>query len=161
VGETRVDLQHLLEDLRDAYTGALEETTLTEVVANAPILLAQDRRFSAAVLLCGGLTFTFGKLPEVNAVNFLPRMTTPVLMMNGKYDSAHRHCAGAVLPATRNARRPQAARRPRRRSHGHDTRDAQCAAARGARLAGQIPAMRIVDLDFFRDAMHHIADSTS
>lgn len=35
MGETRVDLQHLLEDLRDAYTGALEETILTEVVANA------------------------------------------------------------------------------------------------------------------------------
>jgi hypothetical protein len=35
VGETRVDLQHLLEDLRDAYTGAIEETILTEVVANA------------------------------------------------------------------------------------------------------------------------------
>jgi hypothetical protein len=35
VGQTRVDLRHLLEDLRDAYTGALEETTLTEIVANA------------------------------------------------------------------------------------------------------------------------------
>lgn len=35
MGETRVDLQHLLEDLRDAYAGALEETILTEVVANA------------------------------------------------------------------------------------------------------------------------------
>jgi hypothetical protein len=35
VGETRVDLQHLLEDLRDAYPGSLEETILTEVVANA------------------------------------------------------------------------------------------------------------------------------
>src|SRR5713226_5769486 len=35
MGETRVDLQHLLEDLRDAYTGAVEETILTEVVANA------------------------------------------------------------------------------------------------------------------------------
>jgi hypothetical protein len=35
VGETRVDLHHLLEDLRDAYTGPLEETILTEVVANA------------------------------------------------------------------------------------------------------------------------------
>jgi histidine kinase/DNA gyrase B/HSP90-like ATPase len=35
VGETRVDLQHLLEDLRDAYSGGLEETILTEVVANA------------------------------------------------------------------------------------------------------------------------------
>jgi hypothetical protein len=35
LGETRVDLHHLLEDLRDAYPGALEETILTEVVANS------------------------------------------------------------------------------------------------------------------------------
>jgi hypothetical protein len=35
MGETRVDLLHLLEDLRDAYPGSLEETILTEVVANA------------------------------------------------------------------------------------------------------------------------------
>lgn len=35
VGETRVDLEHLLEDLRDAYPGGLEETILTEVVANS------------------------------------------------------------------------------------------------------------------------------
>jgi len=35
LGETRVDLVHLLEDLRDAYPGSLEETILTEVVANA------------------------------------------------------------------------------------------------------------------------------
>lgn len=35
MGETRVDLHHLLEDLRDAYTGSLEETILTEIVANS------------------------------------------------------------------------------------------------------------------------------
>ena len=35
MGETRVDLLHLLEDLRDAYPGMLEETILTEVVANS------------------------------------------------------------------------------------------------------------------------------
>ncbi len=35
MGETRVDLQHLLEDLRDAYTGSLEETIVTEIIANA------------------------------------------------------------------------------------------------------------------------------
>jgi len=35
VAETRVDLLHLLEDLRDAYPGAVEETILTEVVANS------------------------------------------------------------------------------------------------------------------------------
>ena len=35
MGETRVDLHHLLEDLRDAYAGPVEETILTEVIANA------------------------------------------------------------------------------------------------------------------------------
>jgi hypothetical protein len=35
MGQTRVDLLHLLEDLRDAYPGSLEETILSEVVANA------------------------------------------------------------------------------------------------------------------------------
>ena len=44
MGETRVDLQHLLEDLRDAYTGALEETILTEAVANALDSLATHIR---------------------------------------------------------------------------------------------------------------------
>jgi ATP-binding cassette, subfamily B, bacterial len=35
MGETRVDLLHLLEDLRDAYPGSLEETIIAETVANA------------------------------------------------------------------------------------------------------------------------------
>lgn len=35
MGETRVDLLHLLEDLRDAYPGSLEETIVSEVIANA------------------------------------------------------------------------------------------------------------------------------
>ena len=35
MGETRVDLQHLIEDLRDAYPGSIEETILTEIMANS------------------------------------------------------------------------------------------------------------------------------
>ena len=35
MGETRVDLLHLLEDLADAYPGAVEETVVTEIVANS------------------------------------------------------------------------------------------------------------------------------
>ncbi len=35
MGQTRVDLRHLLEDLRDAYPGSIEETILTEIVANS------------------------------------------------------------------------------------------------------------------------------
>ncbi len=47
MGETRVDLLHLLEDLRDAYPGALEETILTEIVANALDSGARRIDFSA------------------------------------------------------------------------------------------------------------------
>ena len=53
----------------------------------APILLSMEKRFAAAALLSGGLTPFFGKLPEANAPNFLPRVKTPVLMVNGRYDS--------------------------------------------------------------------------
>jgi hypothetical protein len=35
MGETRVNLLRILEDLRDAYPGSIEETIVTEVVANA------------------------------------------------------------------------------------------------------------------------------
>ena len=35
MGETRVDLLHLLEDLRDAYPGSIEETIVSEIVANS------------------------------------------------------------------------------------------------------------------------------
>jgi Histidine kinase-, DNA gyrase B-, and HSP90-like ATPase len=35
MGETRVDLLHLLEDLRDAYPESIDETILTEITANA------------------------------------------------------------------------------------------------------------------------------
>src|SRR5438132_8031650 len=47
MGETRVDLLHLLEDLRDAYPGALEETILTEIVANSLDSGSQNVRITA------------------------------------------------------------------------------------------------------------------
>jgi len=55
MGETRVDLLHLLEDLRDAYPGSAEETILTEMVANA-----LDSRAATVRILteAPGATFT-------------------------------------------------------------------------------------------------------
>ncbi|MBI5709942.1 MAG: hypothetical protein HZC42_06500 [Candidatus Eisenbacteria bacterium] len=50
MGETRVDLLHLLEDLRDAYPGALEETILTEIVANSLDSGARALRVTAEAL---------------------------------------------------------------------------------------------------------------
>lgn len=55
MGETRVDLLHLLEDLRDAYPGALEETILTEMVANS---LDSDARSVRLTTEPGAATLT-------------------------------------------------------------------------------------------------------
>jgi hypothetical protein len=60
VGETRVDLQHLLEDLRDAYSGPIEQTILTEIIANAldsggnQIRIAVDRAEAAVTVVDNG-----------------------------------------------------------------------------------------------------------
>lgn len=60
MGETRVDLHHLLEDLRDAYPGTIEETILSEMVANAldsrasTIRLLMDSAQSTVTLIDNG-----------------------------------------------------------------------------------------------------------
>ncbi len=46
MGETRVNLQHLLEDIRDTYPFPAEEAILTELVANALDSGASEIRFS-------------------------------------------------------------------------------------------------------------------
>jgi formylglycine-generating enzyme required for sulfatase activity/dienelactone hydrolase len=53
--------------------------------ALGPIMLAIEPRFKTAVLFVAGLGMERGK-PEVDPINFLPRVTVPVLMLNGKYD---------------------------------------------------------------------------
>jgi len=50
-----------------------------------PIMLAVEKRFKVGVLHLGGLPFQRA-LPEVDPINFLPRVTIPVLMHNGRYD---------------------------------------------------------------------------
>jgi hypothetical protein len=60
VAETRVDLLHLLEDLRDAYPGSIEETILTEIIANSldsgatRIRLAADPAAASLTILDNG-----------------------------------------------------------------------------------------------------------
>lgn len=51
----------------------------------APLSLAVEPRFKTAVLYVAGLTMERGR-PEVDPLNYLPRVTMPVLMLNGKYD---------------------------------------------------------------------------
>jgi dienelactone hydrolase len=50
----------------------------------APVILAVEDRIATAVLAIGGAEAD--ALPEVNAVNYLPRVKTPILMLNGRYD---------------------------------------------------------------------------
>ena len=51
-----------------------------------PVLMALEARLGTGVLPTSG--FWFRKVqPEVDPINFLPRVTTPVLMLNGRYDS--------------------------------------------------------------------------
>ena len=73
--ETRPDI----DTSRVAYYGASWGGYL------GGLLPAVEPRFKAVVLLVAGLEHQRGQ-PEVEPINFLPRITIPVLMLNGQYD---------------------------------------------------------------------------
>jgi tRNA A-37 threonylcarbamoyl transferase component Bud32 len=50
-----------------------------------PIMTAVERRFRASILVGGGLYF-WSRPPELEPFNFLPRVRTPTLMINGRHD---------------------------------------------------------------------------
>jgi dienelactone hydrolase len=50
-----------------------------------PIMAAVEKRIKTSVLLVGGIDF-LRYLPEADVLHYLPRVTTPVLMLNGRYD---------------------------------------------------------------------------
>jgi dienelactone hydrolase len=56
------------------------------IVAN--LALAVEDRFRAAVLNVGGMSVHSTPRPEVDYLNFAPRVTVPVLMLNGRFDLA-------------------------------------------------------------------------
>lgn len=51
----------------------------------SPPILAMEPRFKAAVLAVAGLKMERAR-PEVDPINFLPRVRLPLLMLNGQYD---------------------------------------------------------------------------
>lgn len=54
--------------------------------ASAPIfMLAVEPRLKTAILVAGGLTWLSAH-PSVQPTNYAPRVTVPVLMLNGRYD---------------------------------------------------------------------------
>jgi dienelactone hydrolase/predicted Ser/Thr protein kinase len=50
--------------------------------------LALERRIKAAIMSSGGFQLSVKFLPENDTVNFVPHVTIPVLMLNGRYDDS-------------------------------------------------------------------------
>lgn len=74
-----------LETRKDIDPGRLAYVGLSWGGAVAPIVLAVESRFKAAVLESGGLEFQRA-LPEADQINFVTRVKLPLLMLNGRYD---------------------------------------------------------------------------
>ena len=76
--ETRDDI----DPDRLAYCGMSAGATL------GPLVLAVEDRFKAAVLISGGFMpwDLVAQIPTLDPVNYAPRVTTPVLMINGEID---------------------------------------------------------------------------
>jgi dienelactone hydrolase len=53
-----------------------------------PMLLGVEGRFKAAIFQSGGL-WTVRSLRQVEAVNFLPRVKIPLLLLGERYDASH------------------------------------------------------------------------
>lgn len=53
---------------------------------NGPIVLSMEQRFSAAILIAGGIPHSRLRHPMYDPINYAPRVSIPVLMVNGRYD---------------------------------------------------------------------------
>jgi dienelactone hydrolase len=73
--ETRPEIDHG----RFGYLG------ISWGAAMAPIMLAVEDRFHAAVVVSGGLQLQKA-LPEADAINFITRVRVPTLLLGGRYD---------------------------------------------------------------------------
>ena len=74
-----------LETRRDIAADKLAYVGVSRGAALAPVFLALEQRFKAAALYIPG--FYADRLqPEIDVLNFAPRMKTPVLVLNGRYD---------------------------------------------------------------------------
>ena len=74
-----------LEGRRDIDTGRIGYLGYSWGSTMAPMVLALEERLKVAVLVVGGFWQQKGP-PEVEQINFAPRVKVPVLMLNGRYD---------------------------------------------------------------------------
>ncbi len=74
-----------LETRTDIDTGRLAFYGVSWGGRMAPVMLAVEHRFKAAVVAVAGLRHQMAQ-PEADPFNYLPRVTLPILMLNGRYD---------------------------------------------------------------------------
>ena len=74
-----------LETRQDMDVGKLSFVGLSWGGAMGPIMLAVEPRMKTAVLIVGGFDFQRA-FPEVDQINFVPRVKQPTLMLNARYD---------------------------------------------------------------------------
>jgi dienelactone hydrolase len=76
-----------LETRRDIDMEAFAYYGLSMGGQFAPTNLALEPRFKVAVLTVGAVNPEFAFLPEIDPMNYLSRVTVPVLMLNGELDN--------------------------------------------------------------------------
>jgi dienelactone hydrolase len=76
--ETRKDM----DATKVAYLG------FSAGAAQGVLLPTVEKRIKTAILSSGGFQLTVKYLPEADPFNFVPHLTIPVLMLNGRYDAA-------------------------------------------------------------------------
>ncbi|MGI8785135.1 MAG: alpha/beta hydrolase family protein, partial [Acidobacteriota bacterium] len=74
-----------LETRKEIDTGKLAYYGVSWGGVMGAIIPALEKRLQTAVLVAGGF-FQQKTLPEVDQINFAPRVKIPVLMLNGRYD---------------------------------------------------------------------------
>ena len=74
-----------LEERADIDAARIAHYGISSGAGMGPIMTAHEPRFKASVLLAGGL-YPWHRPPEVDPLNFLPRVTVPTLMLNGAND---------------------------------------------------------------------------
>lgn len=79
--ETRKDI---FDATRVAYFG-----DSFGAMQGALLLAIEKKRIKAAILASGGFQTSWRLLPEIDPFNFAPHVTTPVLMLNGRYDTTY------------------------------------------------------------------------
>jgi pimeloyl-ACP methyl ester carboxylesterase len=81
---TTLDYLESRDDMDSTRVGMLAISYGSQYLA--PILLALESRLKSAVVVSGGVTLTIQLDPVFDAVNWLPRVTQPVLLINGRFD---------------------------------------------------------------------------